>query len=359
MFGELYRETAMRRTMQPGEEALHDLAGHELETAQLGQVSWMQQINSLSHVVNLRDRLLVRRCPRLQLEPLACVSVPSGVCMKIAHVLFVPLLVVSCSAPPLQQESVSPATVAIDAAATITADDMRERIGFLASDALRGRDTPSPGLDTAAAWIAREFQRLGLEPGGENHTYFQRYPFTVRTLSGAATWPGLRYGADFFVWAGTPADIRGDVTVVKTDVADVPAATLKDKVVVTHVGGRLDRAWRSAVNSARGAAQLAGATGLIVVLDSAVTEENVRQAAANFATSRSASPALSVAFVRPQALPAVGGPVQIGIPAQVIEHRPPNVAGILRGSDPALRDTYVVISAHMDHVGGGHSGRDG
>ncbi|HEX6064864.1 MAG TPA: M28 family peptidase, partial [Longimicrobiales bacterium] len=272
--------------------------------------------------------------------------------MKIATFRFFPLLLLACGAPTVQQEAVSPANQAADAAATITAADMRNRIAFLASDALRGRDTPSPGLDTAAAWIAREFERMGLEPGGEAGSYLQRYPFTIRTLTGDATWQGLRYGRDFFVWAGMPSEISGPLVPVTTDLADVPAATIKGKVPVVRVPGRLDRAWRSAVGSARNAALLAGANGLIVVLDSLITEDNVRQAAASFATSRSASPLLSVAFVRSQASFSTG-PVQIAIPAQVIEHRPPNVAGILRGSDPALRNTYVVISAHMDHVGVG------
>jgi hypothetical protein len=272
--------------------------------------------------------------------------------MKIATFRFFPLLLLACGAPPVQQQAVSPENQATDAAATITAADMRNRIAFLASDALRGRDTPSPGLDTAAAWIAREFERIGLEPGGEAGSYLQRYPFTIRTLTGDATWQGLRYGRDFFVWAGTPSEISGALVPVTTGLADVPATTIKGKVPVVRVPGRLDRAWRSAVNSARNAAQLAGANGLIVVLDSLITEDNVRQAAASFATSRSASPLLSAAFVRSQASFSTG-PVHIAIPAQVIEHRPPNVAGILRGSDPALGNTYVVISAHMDHVGVG------
>ncbi len=270
--------------------------------------------------------------------------------MRISPFVVAPLLALACGSPQLQQETVSPAPN--DPAETITAADMRARIAYLASDALRGRDTPSPGLDTAAAWIAREFQRLGLEPGGENGTFFQRYPFTVRMLTGQSTWEALRYGADYFVWPGTPLDIQGDLVPITGDLAEAPAANIRGRVPVVLVPGRMDRAWHTAVNSARNAAQLAGASGLVIVLDTAVSEENVRQAAASFTTTRTASPLTSVAFVRQQARFKTG-PVYIRIPANVVDHRPPNVAGILRGSDPALRDTYVVISAHMDHVGVG------
>ena len=57
---------------------------------------------------------------------------------------------------------------------------MYSRIAFLASDELRGRDTPSPGLETAAAYLAGEHRRLGLLPGGDNASYYQRYPFMGR-----------------------------------------------------------------------------------------------------------------------------------------------------------------------------------
>jgi hypothetical protein len=63
-----------------------------------------------------------------------------------------------------------------EAAATITPGDMLDRIAFLASDELGGRGTPSPGLERAAEYLAGEFGRLGLEPGGDGGAFVQRYP---------------------------------------------------------------------------------------------------------------------------------------------------------------------------------------
>ncbi|RMD95064.1 MAG: M20/M25/M40 family metallo-hydrolase [Calditrichaeota bacterium] len=60
-----------------------------------------------------------------------------------------------------------------DALESINAEDVRRHIDFLASDSLKGRDTPSPELDIAAHYIADEFQRYGLEPLGDN--YFQKF----------------------------------------------------------------------------------------------------------------------------------------------------------------------------------------
>ena len=49
------------------------------------------------------------------------------------------------------------------AAETITAHDLRAKIEILAHDSMMGRDTPSPGLERAAEYVAGEFRRLGLD----------------------------------------------------------------------------------------------------------------------------------------------------------------------------------------------------
>src|SRR5487761_2752055 len=54
----------------------------------------------------------------------------------------------------------------------ISASDLRGMLSFLSSDLLEGRDTPSRGLDLAAEYIASEFRRAGLDPGGDDG-YFQ------------------------------------------------------------------------------------------------------------------------------------------------------------------------------------------
>ena len=51
-----------------------------------------------------------------------------------------------------------------DADARYTVARATEHVSFLASDEMRGRDTPSPELDKAADYIAEHFRKLGLEP---------------------------------------------------------------------------------------------------------------------------------------------------------------------------------------------------
>jgi hypothetical protein len=62
----------------------------------------------------------------------------------------------------------------------ITAKKVKSHIDFLASDALLGRNTPSAGLDTAAAYIAREFKKYGLQP--VNGSYFSPVPLVIADL---------------------------------------------------------------------------------------------------------------------------------------------------------------------------------
>ena len=59
----------------------------------------------------------------------------------------------------------------------ITANDLRSRLYAFAHDSMEGRRIGEPGNYKGTAWIAAEFTRLGLKPGGEDGTYFQDLPF--------------------------------------------------------------------------------------------------------------------------------------------------------------------------------------
>ncbi|HEX2638295.1 MAG TPA: hypothetical protein VHL81_14260, partial [Gemmatimonadales bacterium] len=75
-------------------------------------------------------------------------------------------------AGPLAAQTVSPAK---EAAASITAADVAHHIGVIADDSMLGRDTPSRGLELTAAYVADQFRRFGLRPGGDSGGWLQRY----------------------------------------------------------------------------------------------------------------------------------------------------------------------------------------
>jgi Zn-dependent M28 family amino/carboxypeptidase len=73
----------------------------------------------------------------------------------------------------------------MDAIHAVQAERIRADVKYLASDALEGRGTGARGGDLAAAYIAKQLKEAGLEPAGDNGTYFQRVP-----MVGTTTLPG-------------------------------------------------------------------------------------------------------------------------------------------------------------------------
>ena len=57
---------------------------------------------------------------------------------------------------------------------TISANQIRDYLTFIASDEMEGRDTPSRGLDTTAKFLAMSLSRWGYKPAGDAPSFFQR-----------------------------------------------------------------------------------------------------------------------------------------------------------------------------------------
>lgn len=72
----------------------------------------------------------------------------------------------------------------------ITADDLAVRISTLADDAYEGRGPGSEAGENSALWIAREMERVGLEPGGDNGSFFQTVSMVEQSLDESAS--GIR-----------------------------------------------------------------------------------------------------------------------------------------------------------------------
>jgi len=67
----------------------------------------------------------------------------------------------------------------------VQAERIRADVKYLSSDALEGRGTGTKGGDLAADYIAKQFKEAGLEPAGDNGSYFQKVPMVgVETLPG-------------------------------------------------------------------------------------------------------------------------------------------------------------------------------
>ena len=91
-------------------------------------------------------------------------------------------LVVTCLVLPVEALAQSATTMEL-AVGSITPEDVYNRIAVIAHDSMLGRDTPSPGLDQTARYIAGQFEQFGLKPGGDNGGFIQRYPLKQTQLN--------------------------------------------------------------------------------------------------------------------------------------------------------------------------------
>lgn len=278
----------------------------------------------------------------------------------------------------------SPASVQ-QAVQSITPEDIRRRVGIIAHDSMRGRDTPSPELDKVAAYIAGEFRRLGLKPGGDNGTFLQRYPIDrvqfVPESSIAVVRGGtgghipLTYGTDFVFGdnAFPSGEYAGDLVLISGPLGGelrADTAALAGKVLVLAANPR-NRGERQRVLAWRPAALVLAVT----MTDSIWTQRVARMAGAQLRDpSRTVGPPAVIGIragsLQPilarfgadlgaaqsatafEAKPLAGGSLRVRAHIRTVERNwAPNTVGILEGSDPRLKNEYVVYSAHMDHVG--------
>ncbi|HSL72028.1 MAG TPA: M20/M25/M40 family metallo-hydrolase [Longimicrobiales bacterium] len=273
---------------------------------------------------------------------------------------------------------------------TITAADVRTHIAYLASDELKGRNTPSPGLELAAEYIANEFKMLGLRPAGDSGTYVQRFPYEHRELraSGAraelraGSWSKpLTYVADFFVLPSRRDSVSGSILYVGTAKDEQGATPINaaGKILTYYVpGAEANNEWAVRVRGALMSAMGASPGALVLVLDSAFTQSAIAFVAANAAGQALPFPVAGVRYHQaqewlkqagldlaalrnsPPATPvANSATVTLTTKVEGSTSRPPNVVAMLPGSDPVLKDTYIVFSAHMDHVGVGQPNAKG
>jgi hypothetical protein len=276
---------------------------------------------------------------------------------------------------------------ATSGAASITPQDVQKRIQFLASDELKGRDTPSPGLEQAAQYIAREFAAYGLKPGGDAGSFIQRWSYKQVALDESRLTAELRgptvkklaYADEYFVVLAPTADSMSGELVWGGVAGAGPARAefAKSNVAFYLPGASMDQAWLQALQNGFIAAMTGGARGVVFILDPAFDKTAVANVVSNIAGAQVPLPVLAVRYdvardwlkqhnvdldqARQSGVTTALGKASFFLRTAMAgtESTPPNVVGILEGSDPALKNSYVVYTAHMDHVGIGRPDAQG
>lgn len=302
--------------------------------------------------------------------------------------------------------------VPADALAVIDTATLMRHIRVLASDSLLGRLPGSPGEEKTVAYLESEFKELGLAPGNTDGTYIQKVPLVGITVKGApplvfakgGSRRTLRWRDDYVAWTkhvaptaslsnselvfvgyGTEApefdwdDFKGTDVAGKTLVMLVNDPPLAD---TTQFGGsRMTYYGRWTYKYEQGMRHKAAGVLLIhetepagypfaVVqgktaeqFDLVTPDKNMgRSDVEGWITLDQAEALFVMAGQDFEALKASAAtrefkPVALGVTATVrlsnalrtIDSR--NVVARLEGSDPVLRDEYVVYTAHWDHFG--------
>jgi len=258
----------------------------------------------------------------------------------------------------------------------ITPADLEHRLRIIADDSMMGRESGSAGDYKTADYVASEFRRLGLEPAGENGTYFQTVPFWIRGVDPASDvqvdGAHLLLGRDFLptslgashrVLDGVDAVYGGSLGDAGSLIAPEQAA---DKIVVITPADASLRNLRLNPGRFNRAKAIA-----IVMLENLHPEFVARFRDGRPVNDTSINPnAVPLLFItRKAAATLLGAPVEgmslgtsgrrvsgaFGFRNTPVAFPARNVVAVLRGSDPALRGEYVSLTAHNDHVGFDHS----
>ncbi len=335
--------------------------------------------------------------------------------------LLLPSVLAACSQEATEEEVLESATVAAEPApssleqglALIERHGIEAHLMYLADDALMGRMTGTPEYDEAAAYVAGQFEEIGLESGGDDGWYQQvpmlarridvdsaRFIFHQDDIEKAQRWK------EDFVMGGdavrAETSITAEVVFVGFGIhapdmnySDYDGIDVEGKIIAAFGGApdsfpHNERAFYSSRLTKTEEAVARGAVGSIGLrsrtdqrrytwkrisenagIRPGMSWVNLSGEAANYFPELQGGAMLNVPpahelFSRApisfeQALDAADAGTPLSTPlgteitlARKTDHESitsPNIIGILRGSDPELADEYVVFTAHLDHVG--------
>ena len=298
-----------------------------------------------------------------------------------------------------------PVPVTVDA---ITSNELRMHLEFLASPELGGRYTLSPGFAIAARYLATHLQAYGFKGAGDHGGFLQTFQVvsskpdsaksSLEVTTGGKT-KSYRFGEFYMPNEGNNGEAQGQIVFVGAGISspsqkhdDYSGLDVKGKLVLIAPGTPADvDASRLAENeSGQGAAIAHGAVGILQLpaqrmFDLMKNNKGFQERAASRETVRLARategklPALLLGPGLAEDILSAGGldvksvyetvsrkqklqPKKLDLSAkmtvatQVTRSTTQNVAATLEGSDPKLKNEYVVFSAHYDHLKTGPSG---
>lgn len=296
----------------------------------------------------------------------------------------------------------------------ITGSKMKAHIDFLASDELLGRNTPSPGLDTAAAYIARTFAKFGVQP--VNGSFFHPVPLVIQSLgndnfveiTSNGTVQSLKIKTEFVPYeisangeaSGQVVFAGYGITAPEYNYDDYANIDVRGKIVVVmrHEPGEDEPGsvfkgienTQYAFNDAKAENAIKrGAVGLLIVTDplnhqmitprgfpwpslSRILPDDALPMTLSDTSQRIpvvhvGKEVINLLFESVDSLKSIQRKIDstltpmsrefpsisVKMKTSVVgnEVKTNNIIGIIPGTDPKLKNEYVIVGAHYDHVG--------
>ncbi|HEX6576454.1 MAG TPA: M28 family peptidase [Gemmatimonadaceae bacterium] len=249
--------------------------------------------------------------------------------------------------------------------AAITPEDAMSRLYIFADDSMMGRRAGDIGGLKGTAYIEREVRRMGLVPGGDNGTFFQNVPLFNRTLDLnmklAADNENLTVNTDYVPihQGGKPRALDGKQVIYAGNMAD--QATL---ITPEQAAGKIVAVTGSTSGLSR---RYPGAVGFIIFRPESGMTQVRRFAMTPQTMMRSDDDTTSTPYLL--VVPASSSQKFLGVPLEnarpgtvgrtlhgslqfnEVDAPARNVVAIIPGSDPKLKNQYVALGAHNDHLG--------
>jgi len=261
---------------------------------------------------------------------------------------------------------------------SITLEDLKSYLGYLAGPETKGRGTGQPGFQKAADYVAAKFKSFGLKPIGTDGTFFQNIPFDRYRTNPLRS--SLQVGSDIRILGyntmrldtvSADTKVSGPIVFVraKGEKAQLTEPDkLKDAIVVV--------AAESMSNELRRQIFFAGAQAVFTIqpkvtegswtvrrrgrsgqgpgrassLRGVLSQETANQLAKSVGSDPTSVTSDSMAADTADVL-VTSKVATVEAVVEKEEVMVPNVVGLLEGSDPVLKTEVVALGAHLDHLG--------
>lgn len=264
--------------------------------------------------------------------------------------------------------------------ATVQQQTIKDHIYYIASDEMRGRNTGSPEILKAADYLAKQLESYGAQqvPGADG--WFQPVPLRLKSpaKAGSLTFGGRSFdlNTDFLVVEGKSGAFEGEIVYLEYGMeGDYEGKDVAGKFVFAKAGNGETTDRREILrlsNQKYALAQANGAAGLVEFYSSPATPweqlgftfNRVGISLDQSAGDGEIIPHLwlkdlqnaNQRFMMTRSIKRAELSIE-GMTNELTGDK--NVLAMVEGTDPELKNEFVMFSAHYDHVGVGRPNEEG